>query len=67
MDKTGSNCALPGTQPCCSKCGCSLGLKLRALDSTCPHQDGPKWGSEQSTQNSTIHGSNISGERSSIQ
>jgi hypothetical protein len=27
---------VPGTQPCCSKCGCSLSLKLRSLSSECP-------------------------------
>jgi hypothetical protein len=34
---------MPGTQPCCSDCGCSLGLKLRSPDSSCPHPEGPKW------------------------
>jgi hypothetical protein len=36
LDETGKNCAVKGTQPCCSDCGCSLGLKLRALSSSCP-------------------------------
>jgi hypothetical protein len=58
INKDGKNCGVPGTQPCCSKCGCSLGLKLRAMESTCPHPDGPKWGPE-STQNPTQNGSNI--------
>jgi hypothetical protein len=31
-----SECMVPGTQPCCSKCGCSLSLKLRSLSSECP-------------------------------
>jgi hypothetical protein len=35
MDKEGSNCAVPGTQPCCGACGCSLSLKLRSLSSEC--------------------------------
>tara|TARA_B100001778_G_C18489445_1_gene584354 strand:+ start:414 stop:836 length:423 start_codon:yes stop_codon:yes gene_type:complete len=35
-DKAGTSCAVPGTQPCCSECGCSLGLKLRALSASCP-------------------------------
>lgn len=36
LDTTGRKCAAPGTQPCCSDCGCSLGFKLRALSSSCP-------------------------------
>ena len=27
---------MPGTQPCCSECGCSMGFKLRSLSSSCP-------------------------------
>ena len=26
----------PGTQPCCSDCGCSLAFKVRSLSSDCP-------------------------------
>ena len=36
FDVKGSNCTVPGTQPCCSGCGCSLALKTRALSSACP-------------------------------
>ena len=36
LDKEGTECAAPGTQPCCGDCGCSLSLKLRALSSDCP-------------------------------
>jgi hypothetical protein len=36
IDKTGGSCAVPGTQPCCSECGCSLKLKTRSLASECP-------------------------------
>jgi hypothetical protein len=36
LDDDGSKCAVNGTQPCCADCGCSLGLKLRALSSDCP-------------------------------
>jgi len=36
LDETGKHCAVPKTQPCCADCGCSLGLKLRALSSSCP-------------------------------
>lgn len=36
VNNDGSKCALPGTQPCCSECGCSLKLKTRSLASECP-------------------------------
>ena len=36
LDQTGDHCAVNGTQPCCADCGCSLGLKLRVLSSSCP-------------------------------
>ena len=36
IDLKGSNCAVVGTQPCCSECGCSLRLKTRSLSSDCP-------------------------------
>ena len=41
LDRLGTKCAMIGTQPCCGDCGCSLGLKLRALSSECPQK---KWG-----------------------
>ena len=28
LDLKGSECLVPGTQPCCASCGCSLSLKL---------------------------------------
>jgi len=34
-DTKGDNCYLPGTQPCCGECGCSLALKQRSLSSRC--------------------------------
>ena len=40
LDKVGSECLAPGTQPCCSVCGCSLSLKTRSLSSECPKD---KW------------------------
>ena len=43
IDYTGAGCAVHGTQPCCSECGCSLSLKLRSPESECTHPDGPKW------------------------
>jgi len=46
MDNQGLSCVVTGTQPCCSICGCSLSLKLRSLDSECPHPEGAKWSKE---------------------
>lgn len=46
IDTEGKLCAIPGTHPCCGECGCSLSLKLRSMDSSCPHPDGPKWKEE---------------------
>jgi hypothetical protein len=36
LDVKGDKCAVIGTQPCCSECGCSLKLKTRSLSSECP-------------------------------
>lgn len=36
LDLKGDKCMVPGTQPCCESCGCSLGLKTRSLSSECP-------------------------------
>ena len=36
LDTKGDNCLAPGTQPCCSDCGCSLKFKIRSLSSACP-------------------------------
>jgi hypothetical protein len=41
IDHKGTKCAIPGTQPCCGACGCSLHLKQRSLSSFC---DEGKWG-----------------------
>ena len=35
FDATGDSCVMPGTQPCCGECGCSLALKTRSLSSEC--------------------------------
>jgi hypothetical protein len=32
----GTDCAMPGTAPCCDECGCSLAFKTRSLASSCP-------------------------------
>jgi len=40
VDLVGTECAAPGTEPCCSDCGCSLAFKLRSLSSSCPKE---KW------------------------
>ena len=39
-DNDGKDCAVPGTQPCCKLCGCSLQFKVRSLSSDCPDS---KW------------------------
>tara|TARA_R100000951_G_scaffold73043_3_gene61483 strand:+ start:2073 stop:2411 length:339 start_codon:yes stop_codon:yes gene_type:complete len=36
FDSKGDDCLAPGTQPCCSDCGCSLAFKVRSLSSECP-------------------------------
>lgn len=40
-DNEGKSCLVPGTQPCCSLCGCSLHFKLRSLSTECPDM---RWG-----------------------
>lgn len=40
LDTEGSKCMVPGTSPCCSLCGCSMSLKIRALSARC---DAGKW------------------------
>ncbi len=40
IDREGTKCMVPGTSPCCGVCGCSLGLKTRALSAAC---DNGKW------------------------
>ena len=40
IDRTGKSCVVPGTKPCCGLCGCSLGLKTRALSASC---DDNRW------------------------
>lgn len=42
LDTEGDTCYVPGTQPCCGICGCSLKLKLRVPEETCPNNE-PKW------------------------
>lgn len=36
INRSGKKCMVPGTQPCCGICGCSLSLKTRSLASDCP-------------------------------
>ena len=36
FDIKGDKCMVPGTQPCCGSCGCSMDLKIRALGAECP-------------------------------
>jgi len=40
FDGNGKTCLMPGTQPCCGLCGCSLAFKTRSLSSKC---DINKW------------------------
>ena len=40
LDTKGDACFAPGTQPCCSDCGCSLSFKTRSPSSACPKE---KW------------------------
>lgn len=40
IDKEGSKCFAPGTQPCCGLCGCKLTFKVRSLASSC---DDKRW------------------------
>ena len=42
-DDSGKECDVPGTAPCCNKCGCSLALKLRSLSSGCGDENDPRW------------------------
>jgi len=41
FDDKGIKCLVPGTQPCCASCGCSLDLKTRSLSSECPQGKWP--------------------------
>lgn len=43
IDKSGATCLVPGTQPCCGMCGCSLAFKLRDLSSSCGNEEFPLW------------------------
>jgi len=40
IDREGKECVVPGTQPCCGICGCSLGFLQRSLSSKC---EAGKW------------------------
>jgi len=43
IDNEGNSCAMPGSAPCCSACGCKLAFKVRSLSSHCAHPDEKKW------------------------
>ena len=36
IDLKGNKCEMPGTQPCCGDCGCSLKYKTYSMSSECP-------------------------------
>jgi hypothetical protein len=42
LDHTGKGCVIPGTQPCCKLCGCSMKFKLRSMASECADNP-PRW------------------------
>ena len=46
-DVEGKECMVPGTQPCCSLCGCSLEFKTRSLSAECPDDRWPSLISEE--------------------
>lgn len=56
MDRKGSSCWVPGTQPCCSKCGCSLQVKVRSMQSECPEKKWPATEDRDSNNNNMILG-----------
>jgi hypothetical protein len=37
IDREGKKCVMPGTQPCCGICGCSLAFLQRSLSSECEY------------------------------
>lgn len=43
IDLEGDKCEVPGTQPCCSLCGCCLSIKIRSLSSHCPLNFSRRW------------------------
>lgn len=47
IDNQGDSCFAPGTQPCCSDCGCSLNFKIRSLSSECPKGKWKAWITEE--------------------
>jgi|TARA_B110000977_G_scaffold76266_1_gene102881 hypothetical protein len=47
LDLKGKSCLVPGTQPCCSECGCSLEFKTRSLSSECPKGKWKAWLTEE--------------------
>jgi hypothetical protein len=34
-DEEGTHCLIPGTQPCCGECGCSLAIKTYSMSAEC--------------------------------
>lgn len=51
IDNLGVHCYVPDTNPCCSKCGCNLNLKLRSLSSSCGDEENPRWNSVEKENN----------------
>jgi hypothetical protein len=46
-DTEGKDCLIPGTQPCCGICGCSMGIKAYSMSSACDDSRWPAVMSEQ--------------------
>lgn len=68
IDREGSKCFMPGTQPCCGVCGCSLKFLQRSPSSKC---EKGKWDSVMSEEEESQllnkieeNGNNISTDRS---
>ncbi len=59
LKEKGSNlCTVPGTQPCCPECGCSLAVKLRSPDAECPKK---LWKAVMTAQEADLLNRNING------
>lgn len=52
-------CTMPGTEPCCPECGCSLAIKLRSPDATCPKNF---WSAVMTNQEANLLNTNLNAE-----
>jgi hypothetical protein len=44
IDLEGTSCLVPGTNPCCSYCGCCLKVMVHSLSTECSDPDNKRWG-----------------------